>query len=168
LNLAIGLVHGPDLLLLDEPTVGIDPQARHRILEVVRAQAKEGRAVVYTSHYLEEAEQICDRLAIMDHGRMLAAGTVEELRRLAGEGPIVSLKGDLEEARLQAMAARINGITFLGIADGTASFGAGDAASMAGLVRELFASSEHIDDLRVKEPSLETLFLKLTGRELRD
>ena len=79
-NLAAGLVHTPDLLLLDEPTVGIDPQARIRILDVVKAQADAGRAVVYTSHYLEEAEQICDRLAIVDHGAVLAIGTVGELQ----------------------------------------------------------------------------------------
>ena len=168
LNLAIGLVHSPDLLLLDEPTVGIDPQARLRILEVVKAQARAGRAVLYTSHYLEEAEQICDRLAVIDHGRVLAMGTVEELRRLVGEGPVVTLRGEVGAEQLQAVADRIPGISLLSAADGTASFSASDAGACSGLVRELFATGSKVDDLRVQEPNLEALFLKLTGRELRD
>ena len=168
LNLAIGLVHGPDLLLLDEPTVGIDPQARLRILEVVKGQARAGRAVLYTSHYLEEAEQICDRLAVVDHGRVLAMGTVDELRRLVGEGPVVTLKGEVTAEQLQSMADRLQGVTLLTAAGGAASFSAADAGACSGLVRELFASGSKVDDLRVQEPNLETLFLKLTGRELRD
>ncbi|HZI94993.1 MAG TPA: ABC transporter ATP-binding protein [Patescibacteria group bacterium] len=168
LNLAVGLVHGPDLLLLDEPTVGIDPQARLRILDVVKAQAAEGRAVLYTSHYLEEAEQICDRLAIVDHGRVLEMGTVDELRRKVGEGPIVTLRGEISPERLEALAGRTPGVALLNAGEGTASFSARDAEACSGLVRELFASGSKVDDLRVQEPNLESLFLKLTGRELRD
>jgi ABC-2 type transport system ATP-binding protein len=167
-NLAAGLTHSPDLLLLDEPTVGIDPQARIRILDVVKAQAKAGRAVVYTSHYLEEAEQLCDRIAIIDHGAVLAIGTVEQLRRLVGEGPVVHLKGEVNQERMQSLATRIEGVTLLGVDGGTASFAARDAIACSGLVRELFATGGGIDDLRVLEPTLQTLFLKLTGRELRD
>ncbi len=168
LNLAAGLVHSPDLLLLDEPTVGIDPQARLRILDVVRDQAKAGRAVLYTSHYLEEAEQICDRLAIVDHGRVLAAGTVAELRRLVGEGPVVHLRGAIDGAGLAGMASRLKGVTLLSADDATASFAARDADACSSLVRELFGSGLKLDDLRVQEPNLQSVFLKLTGRELRD
>ena len=168
LNLAVGLVHGPALLLLDEPTVGIDPQARLHILEVVRAQAKAGCAVLYTSHYLEEAEQICDRLAIVDHGRVLASGTVAELRRLVGEGPVVQLRGEVDDDRLKALAGRCPGVGLLSSSDGTASFSARDAAACSGLVRELFQAGLKIEDLRIQEPNLQSLFLKLTGRELRD
>ena len=167
-NLAAGLVHGPDLLLLDEPTVGIDPQARIRILDVVKTQAEAGRAVVYTSHYLEEAEALCDRIAIIDHGAVLAIGTVAELRRLVGEGPVVHLKGEVNPERMQSLAARIDGIALLGTDGTTASFAARDANACSSLVRELFATGGGIDDLRVLEPTLQTLFLKLTGRELRD
>jgi len=168
LNLAAGLVHSPDLLLLDEPTVGIDPQARLRILDVVRDQAKAGKAVLYTSHYLEEAEQICDRLAIVDHGRVLAAGTVPELRRLVGEGPVVHLRGAIDGAGLEGLAARVPGVAFLSADGGAASFSARDSESCSALVRELFASRLKLDDLRVQEPNLQSVFLKLTGRELRD
>jgi len=168
LNLAVGLVHEPDLLLLDEPTVGIDPQARLRILDVVKAQAQAGRAVLYTSHYLEEAEQICDRLAIVDHGRVLAAGAVAELRRLVGEGPVVHLRGEVAADQLQDLAGKLPGVTLLTSGDGAASFAASDAVTCASLVRELFASGSKVEDLRVTEPNLQSLFLKLTGRELRD
>ncbi|MFQ5700639.1 MAG: ABC transporter ATP-binding protein [Acidobacteriota bacterium] len=168
LNLAIGLTHGPDLLLLDEPTVGIDPQARLRILDVVRSQAEGGRAVLYTSHYLEEAEQICDRLAIIDHGKVLALGTVGELRRMVGEGPVVRLRGEMTAEQMLAVADSVEGIALLGADDGAASFSARDATACSGLVRELFQTSRGIEDLRVLEPTLQTLFLKLTGRELRD
>ncbi len=153
---------------IDEPTVGIDPQARIRILEVIRAQAQAGRAVVYTSHYLEEAEQICDRLAIVDHGEVLALGTVAELRRMVGEGPVVHLRGEVDAGRMRALAGAVPGVTLLASENGTASFAAADANACSGLVRELFAAGEGIDDLRVLEPTLQTLFLKLTGRELRD
>jgi len=93
LNLAVGLTHTPDLLLLDEPTVGIDPQARLRILDVVQGQARAGRAVLYTSHYLEEAEQICDRLAIIDNGKIVALDTPSALReRCQVDGKPASLE----------------------------------------------------------------------------
>ena len=168
LNLAAGLVHSPDLLLLDEPTVGIDPQARLRILDVVRDQARSGRAVLYTSHYLEEAEQICGRLAIIDHGRVLAAGTVAELRRLVGEGPVVRIRGAIDGDGLKALAARCPGVSFLSADGDSASFAARDPDACSGLVRELFRSGLKLDDLRVQEPNLQSVFLKLTGRELRD
>ncbi len=168
LNLAAGLVHAPDLLLLDEPTVGIDPQARLRILDVVRDQARSGRAVLYTSHYLEEAEQICSRLAIIDRGRVLAAGTVAELRRLVGEGPVVRVRGSIDGDGLQALAGRCPGVSFLSADGDSASFSARDPDACSGLVRALFESGLKLDDLRVQEPNLQSVFLKLTGRELRD
>src|SRR5262245_30428433 len=167
LNLAAALVHSPDLLLLDEPTVGIDPQARLRILDVVRDQAKSGRAVLYTSHYLEEAEQICERLAIIDHGRVLAAGTVAELRRLVGEGPVVHLRGVIDGDRLSGMTRHLQGVTLLSAGETAASFAARDTDACSSLVRELFGSGLRLDDLRIQEPNLQSLFLKLTGRELR-
>ncbi len=168
LNLAVGLIHEPDLLLLDEPTVGIDPQARLKILDLVQAQAKAGHAVLYTSHYLEEAEQLCDRLAIIDHGHVLAIGTVDELRRLVGEGPVVHVRSDLPVARLEDAAGRTAGVSLVSAGEGTASFAVQDAASCSALVRDLFGSGCKLEDLRIQEPNLQSLFLKLTGRELRD
>jgi ABC-2 type transport system ATP-binding protein len=167
-NLASGLAHGPALLLLDEPTVGIDPQARLAILDVVRDEARAGCAVLYTSHYLEEAEAVCDRLAIVDHGRVLAMGTVAELRRLVGVGPTIAVRGRLRLADLRPLAERVAGIEILASPDGSFALAARDEAGCASFVRELLGSGLHIEDLRVQEPSLQSLFLKLTGRELRD
>jgi len=168
LNLAVALVHSPDLLLLDEPTVGIDPQARLHILEVIRAQVKAGRAVLYTSHYLEEAEAICDRLAIIDHGRVLATGTLQEMHRLVGGGPIVQVRADLSGEAAGALAQRCPGVSLLTAGEGGVSFTAADGAACHGLVRELFQGGHKFEDLRILEPNLQSLFLKLTGRELRD
>ena len=167
-NLAAALVHQPDLLLLDEPTVGIDPQARLRILDVVKGQVTAGRGVLYTSHYLEEAEQICDRLAIIDHGRVLAMGTLAEMHRMVGDGPIVNVRAEMTDDAARAIAAKSPGATFLSGVDRTYSFSCTDGAACSGLVRELLGGSMKLDDLRVQEPSLQSLFLKLTGRELRD
>ena len=93
LNLGAALVHRPRLLLLDEPTVGVDPQSRVRLLDLVREQAKNGTAVVYTTHYMEEAQELCDRIAIVDHGKLLAIGTLAELRALVAEKDLVRLSG---------------------------------------------------------------------------
>ena len=93
LNFAAGIIHEPKVLLLDEPTVGVDPQSRAYLLELVRAQAKSGACVLYTTHYMEEAESLCDQLAIVDHGKVIAAGTLAELRTLEGQRDVLRLTG---------------------------------------------------------------------------
>ena len=169
LNLAMGLVHDPRLILLDEPTVGIDPQARHNILEVVKQVVRGGRTVLYTTHYLEEAEALCDRLAIMDHGKILAQGTVAELKAQLGEGSLLTVQGGFAAARLLEAAARVSGLTPLETADGRALLlVARDGPGVSRALEALYAADLHFDDVTIKEPNLEDLFLKLTGRELRD
>src|SRR5271154_411685 len=93
LNFACGILHSPKVLLLDEPTVGVDPQSRVRLLDLVRAQAQAGTCVLYTTHYMEEAEALCDRLAIVDHGKIIAAGTLAELRSMLAERDLLRLTG---------------------------------------------------------------------------
>ena len=106
LNLGLGLVHSPRIVLLDEPTVGIDPQARLNILEVVREVAGGGTTVLYTTHYLEEAEKLCDRIAIIDHGKILAEGSLDELQRMVGGEEVVTLRGDFDaEALVERLLA---------------------------------------------------------------
>jgi ABC-2 type transport system ATP-binding protein len=168
MNMAVGLVHSPDLILLDEPTVGIDPQARMHILGVVKEQAAAGKSVLYTSHYLEEAEQLCDRLAIVDHGRVLADGTVDELRRQVGEGPVVTVTTTTPLARLREVSSQTDGVSVLNSVEGRTSFAARDAAACSALVGNLYRAGLALEDLRIQEPNLQSLFLKLTGRELRD
>jgi len=168
LNLALGLVHSPKVVLLDEPTVGIDPQARVNILDVVREVAKSGTTVLYTTHYLEEAEELCDRIAIIDHGKLLAEGTLEELQKMVGGEEVVTLRGTLDEAlreRLKSSGGRV-------LADEEdrlvlAVSGDGGHGSVE-LLQAVFAGGTAMDGVSIEPPSLNGLFLKLTGRELRD
>ncbi len=169
LNLALGLVHDPKLILLDEPTVGIDPQARHNILDVVKAIVAGGRTVLYTTHYLEEAEDLCDRLAIIDHGKILSQGTVGELKTQLGEGSLLTVQGDFQAATLSKAVTGVDGLMPIEIDDKRAMLlvsrdGPGVSHSLEGL----FSQGLTFDDITIKEPNLEDLFLKLTGRELRN
>ena len=98
LNLGCGIIHQPKVLLLDEPTVGVDPQSRVHLLEVIRQQVAQGTCVLYTTHYMEEAETLCDQIAIIDHGQIIAAGTLSELRGLLGERDILRMSGRFDSA----------------------------------------------------------------------
>lgn len=107
LNLAAGIVHRPVFLMLDEPTVGVDPQSRERIFDIIRALRDAGTTILYTTHYMEEAEQLCDRIAIMDEGRIIAMGTLEELLRLRVEEVVVERPRGLEQLFLQLTGKRL-------------------------------------------------------------
>jgi ABC-2 type transport system ATP-binding protein len=167
LNLALGLVHSPRALLLDEVTVGIDPQARASILEVVRAVADSGTAVIYTSHYLEEAERLCDRIGIVDHGRLLAEGTLAELKARLGEEEVVTLWGRFPEDVARTALADLPEVRVISAEAGRIAFTAGGQGA-AGLLGEIYGKNLAIDRVAIEPPSLNALFLKLTGRELRD
>ena len=168
LNLAMGILHRPQLLLLDEPTVGIDPQARQRVLETVEQLVAGGTTILYTTHYLEEAERLCHELAIMDHGKLLARGSIEELKAQLGEGRLVTVSGDFSAAQVGEALARADTFRPIELADGTAMLLLPREYSIGHGLERLFASGLAVRDVQVKEPNLEDLFLKLTGRELRD
>jgi ABC-2 type transport system ATP-binding protein len=169
LNLGLGLVHSPRAVLMDEPTVGIDPQARLNILEVIRNVVASGATVLYTTHYLEEAETLCDRIGIMDHGRILAEGTLEELKRRVGKKEILTVRGgfdtEAEKARLQGTAGVLSVVAEPGkivlVVDGS-----GRAA--VDLLAGILLSGLPVEGVSIQPPSLSSLFLDLTGRELRD
>ncbi|MBN1360089.1 MAG: ABC transporter ATP-binding protein [Sedimentisphaerales bacterium] len=168
LNLAIGLVHNPKVVLLDEPTVGIDPQARKNILDIIREIAREGTTILFTTHHLEEAEALCDRIAIMDHGRILETGSVEELARVAGDGSIVTVNGPFTAAQFRT-ALEGEKVNVLSAAEhvGTATLNP-DEINVVTLLQKLSEGGIEITDVSIQKPSLESVFLKLTGRELRD
>lgn len=169
LNLAVGLVSRPRVLLLDEPTVGIDPQARIHILDVVRSVQKEGTAILYTTHYLEEAETLCDRVGIMDHGKILAEGTIPELRRLVGEGTVVSLRGRFGADELKETVASESSVKILSVEDNAGVVAVtGEKRAAADMLSAVLSSNLEIADITMQEPSLQSVFIKLTGRELRD
>ena len=168
LHLAIGLVHNPKVVLLDEPTVGIDPQARKNILDIIRDIAKEGSTILFTTHHLEEAEALCDRIAIMDHGKILETGSVEELARVADDGDIVSLKGSFTSVQLNNVLEKER-VDILSAAEHTATVSlCHGGMNIVALLQKFSEASIEITDISMQKPSLESVFLRLTGRELRD
>jgi ABC-2 type transport system ATP-binding protein len=170
LNLGIGLVHRPRAVLLDEPTVGIDPQARNRILDVVRDVARAGTTVLYTTHYLEEAERLCDRIAILDQGKILAEGTLDELKQQAGENDLVSITGVFDAAAARSAVRDVSQARVMSADDGRLVLStAGDGhGAVEVLSRVLSSSGIEVHSVSIQPPSLNSLFLDLTGRELRD
>ncbi len=167
LNIACGLVHRPRLLILDEPTVGIDPQSRNYIMEYIMRLKSEGMTILYTTHYMEEAEQLCQRVAIMDMGQIVAQGTLQELRQLIDENWFITmrLKGDVpvEELRL------IKGVENIDIRDYDYRFSCRlKENQLKEILDTLITHHVEIIDMSISEPDLEDVFLTLTGKRLRD
>jgi ABC-2 type transport system ATP-binding protein len=168
LNLSMGLVHQPRVVMMDEPTVGIDPQARAKILDVVREIAASGTTVLYTTHYLEEAEGFCDRIAIMDHGKILAEGTLEELTRMLGEGEIVTVLGTFDPAEVRNDLGRMESVQVISAEADRLVLSTQVGAGSVHLLSRLLDGKLDVGGVSIQPPSLSGLFLKLTGRELRD
>lgn len=168
INMAAALLHRPRLLLLDEPTVGIDPQARLNILDVVRAVAAAGTAVLYTTHYMEEAENLCHRIGIMDQGRLLAEGTLAELVGLIGEGRVVTLGGRFKPEEITETVRQWPDLKIISLETERCLLLARNSEHVTALIKAMFDQGLAVEDISVKDPSLESLFIKLTGKELRD
>jgi len=169
LNIAIGLLHRPRLLVLDEPTVGVDPQSRNAILTSVEALSDEGMAILYTTHYMEEAERLCDRVGIVDEGRIIAEGTRRELVALVGGLDRVGLvaSGDLKGAA--AAAREVAGVRDVNLSDGRMDLLVAEARRvLPGLLAAISRDGVSIRSVEVIEPDLESVFLHLTGKALRD
>jgi len=169
LNLSLGLVHGPRVVMMDEPTVGIDPQARANILGVVRDIARSGTTILYTTHHLEEAEEFCDRIAIMDHGKILAEGTLDELVRSLDEGDIITVRGSFDADSVDEGLRDLDSVQVISRdEDRLVLSSSGDGAHAVSLLSKLLDGTLDIKGVSIQPPSLNGLFLKLTGRELRD
>jgi ABC-2 type transport system ATP-binding protein len=168
LNFACGIVHRPKVLLLDEPTVGVDPQSRVRLLDLTRELARAGTAVLYTTHYMEEAESLCDRVAIMDHGRILAGGTLAELRSMLNERDLVRFAGVFRpDAVQQAFAG--GDIDVVQAEESVVTLAIEDASRrLPAIIAGLSGACGEIRSTTLSQPSLESLFIKLTGKELRE
>jgi len=165
LNMAAGIIHKPRLVLMDEPTVGVDPQSRNRIFEMIEELGAEGMSVLYTTHYMEEAERLCDRIAIIDHGRIIAEGTSEELVRNAfGTRSEVTARFTGNQEEIAAWVKQRGG----SMSEGTAQFTVTRPAEIAPLLDEAATRGIGIEDVSLRRPNLESVFLHLTGRELRD
>ncbi len=169
LNFACGVVHEPKVLLLDEPTAGVDPQSRARLLDLVRAQAAKGTSVLYTTHYMEEAQELCDSLAIIDHGKLIAMGTLAELRAMVGERDLVRVVGHFDPERIRPALAELPDSEVLTADQDSVMLAVkGAALQLPAVLQALAAAGGHLRETTFTEPSLETLFMKLTGRELRE
>jgi len=170
LQIARALLHRPSVLFLDEPTTGLDPQSRIALWELLDGLHAEGQTILLTTHYMEEADSLCDRLAIMDHGRILAMDTPRKLKESVGADSIVtvSASGDLD-ALAQVLEEKVNGMTRSQRVGGTIQL---HVKGTTGVLPRVVTAAEHagfdITDLSIAEPTLETVFINLTGKELRD
>ena len=169
LNIGIALLHKPMLLILDEPTVGVDPQSRNAILDSVRSLSDAGMAVLYTTHYMEEAEHLCDRVGIIDHGKLIAEGTQRELVGVVGERDRVSLGASGDLAGTARALATLTGVKEATATEDGIALVVDDARSLLpGILEHALVAGVTVKTVEVTEPDLEAVFLHLTGRALRD
>jgi len=168
INIGCALMHRPDLILLDEPTVGIDPQARLKILDFVRNLAKDGCAALYTTHYLEEAESLCDRIGIIDHGRLLAEGTLAELQGRLGGDQLFTLEGDFAGADPNAWPELNEDFTLIQKSDDRLTVASRHERHPSECLKILLSLPVAPENVTLKKPSLNDVFIQLTGRALRE
>jgi len=169
LNIGIGMLHQPRLLILDEPTVGVDPQSRNAILESVENLTTDGISVLYTTHYMEEAERLCDRIGIIDEGLLAAEGTRRELVATIGEQDLVRLHVEGDASAAAEACAKVDGVSSADAEDDTIiclmEHAGGRLPALLQAVNDVDAS---VSGVEVREPDLEDVFLHLTGKALRD
>jgi len=168
-NIGVALLHKPDVVIMDEPTVGIDPQSRRHILDNVKELNRQGMTVLYTTHYMEEAAELSDHIAIMDIGKVIAYGTHKELIKLVGEQTRIDLSLNAESGLIFEAWRSVEGVSRMDATDGTVSVLADDSNRV--LPRLFEAASQanvRITSVDIQDPNLETVFLHLTGRALRD
>lgn len=171
INMAAGLLHHPRFLLLDEPTVGVDPQSREHIFETIFKIRESGTTILYTSHYMEEVELLCDYIAIIDKGKLIAQGTLKQLLALLGEGGVIELEIAPPgcPAGLVDSLSRENGVTQVRHQDDQLIISSRNAAhSLPPVMRALEAQGCEVSRLEIYSPNLERLFIHLTGKELRE
>ena len=169
INIAAGILHRPKVLLMDEPTVGIDPQSRNHILETVKDLNASGMTVLYTSHYMEEVEYLCSRIAIMDHGKIIAMGTLNELRDIVGSMDVVDIKVEDVSDEVLEKVRTVPGVEKADRVDeGIKVLTASSGSILGKTIAALESDGSHVTSVSVTEPDLESVFLHLTGKSLRD
>lgn len=168
INLGCALMHKPKLLLLDEPTVGIDPQARLTILEFIQNLARQGNAILYTTHYLEEAEKLCHRMGIIDQGKMLAEGTFTELQRQLHTSQIFLIEAPFQKQAYQEWPDFLNHFKVLQYSETQLVVSPQGNQTPAESLQQILKLPISVQNITLKKPTLNDVFLQLTGRELRD
>jgi ABC-2 type transport system ATP-binding protein len=165
LNMAAGLIHRPRVILMDEPTAGVDPQSRNRIFEMIEGLRGEGMSIVYTTHYMEEAERLCDRVAIIDHGHIIALGTKDELvQKIFASRSEVVARFEKPGEGLATWVNERGGV----LENLVARFTIEHPTEIAGLLDAAAKAKHELADVSLRKPNLESVFLHWTGRELRD
>jgi ABC-2 type transport system ATP-binding protein len=168
-NIGVALLHKPQVIYMDEPTAGIDPQSRRNILDNVVALKNQGMTVLYTTHYMEEAQELCNHIAIMDHGRIMACGTHEELVQLVGEQTRIDLTLNVEASRVLETWRAVEGVSRVSTENGLVTVLVKDSnLVLPRLFEAATRVSARITSVDIREPNLEAVFLHLTGRALRD
>ncbi len=168
-NIGVALLHKPQVIYMDEPTVGIDPQSRRNILDSVVALKDQGMTVLYTTHYMEEAQELSDHIAIMDHGALIASGTHEELVKIVGEMHRLHLTINAESDGVLEAWKAVPGVSQVSVEDGSFTILAEDSNQvLPRLFEAAMAKNVRVTSVEIQEPNLETVFLHLTGRALRD
>ncbi|NLV36909.1 MAG: ABC transporter ATP-binding protein [Clostridiaceae bacterium] len=170
LNIACAIAHKPKLIIMDEPTVGIDPQSRNHILQSVKKLNEQGSTIIYTSHYMEEVEEICSRIAIMDHGKVIALGTCKELEDLISDRNIVLITVmDLLSGIKEDDIKQIPGVDAVEIEENIIKISSfREVSNMDKIINYFTSNGISIKSLESKMPDLEAVFLAMTGRKLRD
>ncbi len=170
LNIACAIAHKPRLIIMDEPTVGIDPQSRNHILQSVKQLNKQGSTIIYTSHYMEEVEEICTRIAIMDHGKVIALGTCRELENMVNDKDVVVVTVSDPVSKVNEKSIReIPGVENVAVGENTIKITrAKEVTNLDRIIQYFIKNSFTIKSVESKTPDLETVFLSLTGRKLRD
>ena len=168
-NIGVALLHKPRVIYMDEPTVGIDPQSRRNILDSVVALKGQGMTVLYTTHYMEEAQELSDHIAIMDNGKMITSGTYAELVKIVGEMDRITVTINAESIRVMEAWKAVHGVSQVTAEDGTLTILADDSNRvLPHLFETAAANAVRITSVAIQEPNLEEVFLHLTGRALRD
>jgi len=166
---ARAVAHRPDVLFLDEPTSGLDPQSRLALWEILGQIHREGQTIVLTTHFMEEADKLCQRVAIMDHGRILALDTPAGLKRTVGGDAIVRVQAGEQPERLGAHLRDLEGVTGTAVLGGTVQLTVrGSAGVLPRVIQAAEAGGFPVHDVSLDEPTLETVFINLTGKDLRE
>jgi ABC-2 type transport system ATP-binding protein len=169
LNIACAIAHRPKLIIMDEPTVGIDPQSRNYILTSVKKLNEMGSTIIYTSHYMEEVEEICSRIAIVDHGKIIAEGTKEQLKAIITDTKDITIEVKSADPLNIEQLKEINGVESVHVEGNVLKINSGTGVNnLNKIIGALLQTGTEIRSIDEKEPNLETVFLTLTGRNLRD
>jgi ABC-2 type transport system ATP-binding protein len=166
INIACALLHSPKVLLLDEPTVGVDPQSRNLIFELIQQLNKDGMTIIYTTHYMEEAEKLCDKIGIMDNGKIIAQGTLDELKTLSAVSDMIVVDCT-QTPDEKFLSDKLK--TSVAVADNTVTIISNDSKKdLTNIVTTCTDAGYGINRIDIQKANLETVFLKMTGKQLRD